>query len=118
MSRRAPAWLLLAATLPGAAQPVDPPDWIDSAPARGFRQRVIELALLYDRSSGIDPRGFRVDAARAGRDAAGCALVEVATSRDGVAARRDTVTVCPDPHPPGATAPAPAPPAPSGRTAW
>jgi hypothetical protein len=65
-----------------------------AAQSAEFRDRVVQLALIYGESSGIDPQGFRVQAREAGNKDAGCADVEVVTSRGAEVVRRETVRAC------------------------
>lgn len=60
-----------------------------------FRERVVQLALIYGDSSGIDPQGFKVLTRAADAVAAGaCADVEVVTLQGGDVVRRETVHAC------------------------
>lgn len=68
--------------------------WLDSGPARSFRERVVQLALIYGESSGIDPAGYKVEARTTQPPVQGCAPVEVVTSRAGEPVQRDTVAGC------------------------
>ena len=69
-------------------------DWLDGDMARSFRHRVIELALIYEASSGIDPAGYKVEARRTGPLVDGCARVEVTSWLQGQVARRETLAAC------------------------
>jgi hypothetical protein len=54
-------------------------DWLKSAEAESFRERVVTLALIYGNSSGIDPRGYMVIAHEVSEPKQECADVEVDT---------------------------------------
>lgn len=90
--RRA-ALLAFALAGPSFAQAGDQ-EWLASAAAAGFRARVVQLALIYGDSSGIDPRDFKVLARTAGQPEAGCADVEVVTLKGGEIVRRETLRAC------------------------
>lgn len=70
------------------------PGWLDSTPAQVFRQRVVDLALLYGASSGLDPQGFLVSARAAAADAQGCRVVDVISTRGNDLPRQDSVRSC------------------------
>jgi hypothetical protein len=75
-----PARWLLAACMPWAvlAQEAAPLGrWLDSGEAQAFRQRVVQLALIYGESTGIDPRGLRVVTHRITQTTPGCGRVQV-----------------------------------------
>ncbi len=76
-----------------AQQPADP-HWLASGQAAQFRERVVQLALIYGESSGIDLRGFKVLTRRAGQAEGGCADVEVTTLHGNEIVRRETVHAC------------------------
>ncbi|HTH80738.1 MAG TPA: hypothetical protein VL593_17325 [Ramlibacter sp.] len=88
---------ILALVLPAAAScaTTHDADWLSSAKALEFRDRVVQLALIYGDSSGIDPQGFKI-LTRAPRAVAvgGCADVEVVTSKDRDVVRREMVHAC------------------------
>lgn len=91
---RLAALLALVPALAAWAQPADDA-WLGSAPAQEFRMRVVQLALIYGDSSGIDPQGFKVVTRAANPVAAGgCADVEVATLQGDRVVRRETVHAC------------------------
>ena len=69
-------------------------DWLDSAQAIEFRDRVIQLALIYGQSSGIDLRGYKVETREVKKLGDVCGYVEVVTSKDGKEMRRETVRAC------------------------
>lgn len=82
---------LAAAALAGAcaSQPVaPPPPWPDTPETREFRQRVLDLAVLYGDSSGLDPNGYliltRDVTAQEGRSHEGCHRVKARTLLAGV----------------------------------
>ena len=85
---------VLAACLPSLARADDAAAWLDGAAAHRFRDRVVELALIYDASSGIDPAGYKVEARRTGPLVHDCAPVEVRTSRDGQPLRHESLPAC------------------------
>jgi hypothetical protein len=85
---------VLAACAPCLGWAQDGTAWLDGAAAQRFRDRVVELALIYDASSGIDPAGYKVEARRTGPLVQGCAPVEVRTSRDGQPLRRESLRAC------------------------
>jgi hypothetical protein len=87
--RLVPVLLLLPAC--AFAQPAG---WLDSARAQVFRQRVVDLALLYGTSSGLDPQGLLVSVRAADAGADGCRRVDVTTTRDGAVLRQDTLRSC------------------------
>jgi hypothetical protein len=76
------------------ARAQDASTWLASEPARVFRDRVVELALIYGSSSGIDPQGYKVEARRTSALVEKCARVAITTSLQGVVARRETVDAC------------------------
>jgi len=84
-----PAFLACAA----CAQPAHE-EWLAAAPAAQFRERVVQLALIYGESSGIDPRGYKVVTREIGPNVGGCADVEVVTSNGDEILRRETVRAC------------------------
>lgn len=77
-----------------AAQAQATSGWIDSPQAAEFRERVIQLALVYGESSGIDLQGFKVQARETGKQEGGCADVEVVTSKGDEVVRRESVRAC------------------------
>lgn len=93
------AWSLAALLLAFDAMAAAPADagmaaWLDSPAAREFRTRVAQLAVLYGESSGIDPSGLRVTAARIGEARGDCARVEIAVRAAGQEVRREEQGVC------------------------
>ena len=75
--------LAVAATARAQLGPTAPraiPEWLDTPAAQRFRERVIELALIYGDSSGIDPVGNRVVARIADDKTGPCHTVEVRTT--------------------------------------
>ena len=93
---RCVALLLAAAACAACAQtPVDQ-GWLASPPATEFRARVVQLALIYGDSSGIDPRGFRITTRATSPPQAGCADVDVAIFQGDEVVRRETVHACLD----------------------
>ena len=90
--RRAAA-LLAALCLPGlAATP-----WIDTPSSRVFRQRVVDLALLYGESSGLDENGFLVRAAVRAGEPGPCKTVDISITLRGQLSANDTTRACPKP---------------------
>ena len=69
-------------------------DWLDTPEAREFRDRVVQLALIYGESSGIDLQGFKVETKQVEKLGQMCSYVEVKTSKDGKEVRRDKVRAC------------------------
>ena len=69
-------------------------DWLDSPQAGEFRDRVVQLALLYGESSGIDPEGNKVVTRELRKIDARCSDVEVVTSKGGKVERTETVRAC------------------------
>ena len=69
-------------------------DWLDSKEAADFRDRVVQLALFYGQSSGIDLQGHKVVTRELRKVDAKCSDVEVTTSKDGKVERRETVQAC------------------------
>ena len=80
--------LLFCCTAPARA------DWLDSDAAKEFRDRVVQLALVYGESSGIDLEGYKIDTREVQKLGSVCSYVEVTTSRDGKEVRRETVRAC------------------------
>jgi hypothetical protein len=90
-----PRLLVLVASLWAfASQAQSPADWLASPSAAEFRERVIQLALIYGKSGGIDLQGFKVQARETGKQEAGCADVEVVTSQGSEVVRRESVRAC------------------------
>lgn len=87
--------LLLALLAPVAAlaQP-RAEDWLDSAAAREFRERVVQLAVIYGDSSGIDPEGYRIETRLQGHDERGCPIVDVRILLDAKPVRRERQPAC------------------------
>ncbi len=93
---RPAALLALVPALVALAQPADDA-WLASPQAAQFRARVVQLALIYGDSSGIDPQGFKIVTRAAGKVVAGdCAQVEVVTLKGEEVVRRETVRACRD----------------------
>ena len=69
-------------------------DWLDSPQATEFRDRVVQLALLYGESSGIDREGHKVVTREVHKVDARCSDVEVVTSKAGKVERTETVKAC------------------------
>lgn len=76
----------------------DDAEWLASAKAAEFRERVVQLALIYGESSGIDLRGFKVQAREVGAAVDGCADVEVVTLKRDEVVRSETVRACRQSH--------------------
>ena len=68
--------------------------WLDSPQAKEFRERVIQLALIYGEASGIDLEGYKVETREVRKLGDVCGYVEVVTSKDGKEVRRETVRAC------------------------
>ncbi len=79
-----------------AAQTVHapPPPWPDTPATREFRQRVLDLAVLYGDSSGLDPNGYLIETSDKGPARPGCRSVLARTSLGGVAVSAETFEVC------------------------
>src|SRR5438034_11234312 len=80
---------LVASLCAIASQAQAAADWIDSPQAAEFRERVIQLALVYGEAGGIDLQGLKVQAREIGKQEAGCADVEVVTSKGEEVVRRE-----------------------------
>jgi hypothetical protein len=80
-----------AQAVPGAAPP---PPWPDTPATREFRQRVLDLAVLYGESSGLDPNGYLIETTDQGPARPGCRSVLVRTSLGGVAVSAEALEVC------------------------
>lgn len=74
-----------------------PAPWPDTPATREFRQRVLDLAVLYGESSGLDPNGYLIETTDSGPARPGCRSVRARTSLGGVAVADDTFEVCKDP---------------------
>lgn len=89
---------LVACWAPLAAQTVPPapaaPAWPDTPATREFRQRVLDLAVLYGESSGLDANGYLIETSDQGPTRPGCRRVLARTSLGGVAVSADTFEVC------------------------
>jgi len=68
--------------------------WLDSPEAKEFRDRVVQLALIYGESSGIDLEGYKVETKEVKKLGDVCGYVEVVTSKDGKETRRETIRAC------------------------
>ena len=90
---RLAALLLALSACTVLAEGVDQ-DWLASPPATQFRDRVVQLALIYGESSGIDLRDFKIVARETSQQEAGCADVEVVTLKGGEVVRRETLRAC------------------------
>jgi hypothetical protein len=92
-----PATLLLA-LLAGCAHSQDSrspdADWLASPPAAEFRARVVQLALIYGESNGIDPHDYMIRTRSTPQQQGGCADVEVVTLKGKEVVRRETVHAC------------------------
>ncbi|MEP6791582.1 MAG: hypothetical protein ABI907_09440 [Ramlibacter sp.] len=94
--------LLFAASLGAGfcvqAQPATGrPQWPDTPQAQVFRKRVIDLAILYGESSGLDEDGFTIRARQVEALAPPCKTVEVDISLGPSAVRHDSFQVCAKP---------------------
>lgn len=89
---------LVACWGPLAAQTVSPapaaPAWPDTPATREFRQRVLDLAVLYGESSGLDANGYLIETSDQGPTRPGCRRVLARTSLGGVVVSADTFEVC------------------------
>lgn len=89
--------VVLALVLPAVASCATTQDaqWLSSPKALEFRDRVVQLALIYGDSSGIDPQGFKILTRTSGAVAVGaCADVEVVTYKGSDVVKRETVQGC------------------------
>ena len=77
-----------------AAQPVPATPWPDTPATREFRQRVLDLAVLYGESSGLDPNGYLIETTDQGPARPGCRSVLARTSLGGGAVSAETLEVC------------------------
>ena len=86
----------LAALAAAGAAPAQPRDdgWLDSAPARGFRMRVAQLAVIYGDARGIDPHGLVVTGRRVADVREGCADVEVVVLAQERELRQERLRAC------------------------
>ena len=80
-----------AQVVPGAALP---PPWPDTPATREFRQRVLDLAVLYGESRGLDPNGYLIETTDQGPARPGCRSVLARTSLGGGAVSAETLEVC------------------------
>jgi len=81
-----------AAALAQESQPLE--RWLASAEAQAFRERVVQLALIYGESSGIDPRGLRIVTRRTAETAPGCGRVQVQAFEGGKPVLETAVDAC------------------------
>lgn len=96
-------WACAACTAGMAQAPAPagtaPPPWPDTPATREFRQRVLDLAVIYGESSGLDPNGYLIETSDQGAAQPGCRHVLARTSLGGVAVAAQTFEVCkPKPH--------------------
>ena len=80
--------LLVAAIASHAAE------WLDSPEAKQFRDRVVQLALIYGESNGVDPQGYMVRTKLLRRLDAECGEVEAVTLQGDKELRREQVRAC------------------------
>jgi hypothetical protein len=71
-----------------------PAPWPDTPSTRIFRQRTLDLAVLYGESSGLDPNGYLIETTDQGPARPGCRSVLVRTSLGGVAVSAEALEVC------------------------
>ena len=92
--------LYVACCTQAAAQAVLPAApvaaWPDTPATREFRQRVLDLAVLYGESSGLDPNGYLIETSDQGPARPGCRSVLARTSLGGAAVSAQTFEVCKD----------------------
>jgi hypothetical protein len=88
------SWIPGSALAVALAWPVHAADWLDSAEAAQFRDRVVLLALIYGESSGVDPQGFVVRTRELKKLDANCGEVEVVTLEADKEVRREQVRAC------------------------
>jgi hypothetical protein len=68
--------------------------WLESPQALEFRDRVVQLALIYGESSGIDLQGYKIETKQVQKLGDVCSYVEAVTSKDGKEVKRETVRAC------------------------
>ena len=88
---------LLVALWAALASAGEPAQWLNSPPAQAFQQRVIDLALIYDESSGIDPEGYKIDTRVTTERLLGCVVVQMVISQGGKEVKRESVPACKSP---------------------
>jgi hypothetical protein len=89
--------LYVACCTQAAAQAVPPAaPWPDTPATREFRQRVLDLAVLYGESSGLDPNGYLIETTDQGPARPGCRSVLARTSLGGAVVSAQTLEVCKD----------------------
>ena len=84
----------LAAVCLWCAQCAAQAQWPDTPQSRAFRQRVIDLALLYGESSGIDEAGFMIHAQVVAPAGPPCKTVAVDIHLGGTKLREDSFQAC------------------------
>ncbi len=84
---------------PAGTSPAAPPPWLDTPASREFRQRVLDLAVLYGDSSGLDGNGYLIETSDKGPAAPGCRYVLARISLAGATVSNETFEICKDkPH--------------------
>ena len=71
------------------------PQWPDTPESRVFRQRVIDLAVLYGEASGLDEQGFLIHGKVVEPAAAPCKTVAVDIRQGGALVRQENFLACP-----------------------
>lgn len=84
----------LAQTVPAPGVSGTPAPWPDTPQTREFRQRVLDLAVLYGESAGLDPNGYLIETTDLGPAKPGCRRVRARTSLSGVVVTTEEFEVC------------------------
>ncbi len=87
---------LLGGACAAQPAPAPAPPWPDTPATREFRQRVLDLAVLYGESSGLDSNGYLIETSDQGPASPGCRSVLARTSLGGAAVSAQTFEVCKD----------------------
>ena len=84
----------LASAVPAVAQA--PAPWPDTPSTRIFRQRTLDLALIYGDSGGLDENGYLIQTTDLGLTAPGstCHRVRARTSLGGVPVADEVIETC------------------------
>lgn len=74
-----------------------PRPWPDTPSTRAFRRRVLELAILYGESGGLDENGYLIQTTDLGPSLPGarCHRVRARISLGGVAVAEEVIETCP-----------------------
>lgn len=84
----------LAQTVPAPGVSGAPAPWPDTPQTREFRQRVLDLAVLYGESGGLDPNGYLIETTDLGPAQPGCRRVRARTSFARVVVATEEFEVC------------------------